>query len=280
LLRIIPVNPFETLATTYDLPGTILFAVLLGLALARIGERGRALRDAIEGLGVAMSWVTDRILLLAPIGVFALLLQVILSTGFDVIGGLAKYVATVSIGLFVHGFVTLPALYFVWTRRSPVTLARHMAPALMMSFTTASSSATLPVTYECMDRAGVDRRVSSFVLPLGATVNMDGTALYQAVAAIFIAQAWGIELGLSEQVVIFLTASLAAIGAAGVPSAGLVTMIIVLQAVGLPLEGIGMVVAVDRVLDMMRTTVNVWGDSVGAAIIGATEEGAGEPDPA
>ncbi|MFQ6618803.1 MAG: dicarboxylate/amino acid:cation symporter, partial [Fidelibacterota bacterium] len=193
-------------------------------------------------------------------------------TGLGLIADLAKYMSTVLIGLFIHGFITLPLLLKIIGRESPLKFARHMSSALATAFSTSSSSATLPITMEAIEvNAGVSKKISSFVLPLGATVNMDGTALYESVAAMFIAQAYGIDLGLGQQILIFITATLAAIGAAGIPSAGLITMIIVLKQVNLPLEGIGIITAVDRILDMCRTTVNVWGDSVGARVIAQTE---------
>jgi Na+/H+-dicarboxylate symporter len=171
-------------------------------------------------------------------------------------------------GLGLHGFVVLPLIYFVVTKRSPLAFLKAMVPALLTAFSTASSSATYPVTRECVtDRAGVKEDVADFVLPLGATINMDGTALYEAVAVVFIANALGVDLSFGAQVIVVVTATLAAIGAAGVPSAGLVTMIIVLEAVGLPASAYALVVAVDRILDMCRTTINVFGDSIGAAVV-------------
>ena len=185
---------------------------------------------------------------------------------------------TVLLGLVVHAVVTLPLLLKYLGRVKPRAYMGKIAPALTTAFSTASSSATLPLTIDCVQqRAGVSRRVSSFVLPIGATINMDGTALYESVAAVFIAQVYGIDMSLMQQVLVFLTATLAAVGAAGIPSAGLVTMAIILNAVGLPLEGIGMILAVDRLLDMCRTTVNVWGDTVGCAVVSRLE---GEEVPA
>jgi len=181
---------------------------------------------------------------------------------------LGTYMFAVVAGLGLHGFVVLPLVLLLIARRNPFEYIRALAPALLTAFSTASSSATYPVTLECVtDRAGVSKKSADFVLPLGATINMDGTALYEAVAAVFIANALGFDLSLTQQLIIVVTATLAAIGAAGVPSAGLVTMIIVLESVGLPGAGYGLVVAVDRILDMCRTTINVWGDSVGAAVV-------------
>lgn len=272
-LNIVPVNPFAVMAESFDLLSVIFFSILLGVAVAAVGEPAAPVRRFFAGLEAVMMRITDWVMKLAPIGIFALLFELVLSTGADVVGDLARYMGTVLGALLFHGLVTLPALLWLFARISPLQMFRALSPALLTAFSTASSSSTLPVTIEsCERRAGVDGKVASFVLPLGATVNMDGTALYEAVAAIFIAQAFGIVLDPGQQVVVFLTATLAAIGAAGVPSAGLVTMIIVLEAVGLPLEGIGLLVAVDRVLDMTRTTVNVWGDACGAAVIAASED--------
>jgi Na+/H+-dicarboxylate symporter len=176
--------------------------------------------------------------------------------------------ATVLVGLGIHGFVVLPLILWLFARRNPWRYMVNMATPLLTAFSTASSSATLPLTIEATEeRNHVSRQSAYFVLPLGATLNMDGTALYESVAAIFIAQAVGIELTLAQQVMIFLTATLAAVGAAGIPQAGLVTMVIVLRAVGLPLEGIGLILAVDWLLDRFRTAVNVWGDACGAGVI-------------
>ena len=182
---------------------------------------------------------------------------------------LGKYAATVVGALVFHGVVVLPLLLRVLGKRSPIAYLRRVAAALLNALSTSSSSATLPLTLRGVERAGVSKRTAGFVLPLGATINMDGTAMYESVAAIFIAQVYGIDLTAAEQAVIFFTATLAAIGAAGIPEAGLVTMVIVLRAVGLPLEGIALILAIDWLLDRFRTTVNVWGDCVGAAVVDA-----------
>jgi Na+/H+-dicarboxylate symporter len=179
---------------------------------------------------------------------------------------------TVILSLMIHAFVTLPALLYFLGGGNPIAQARAMSAALLTVFSTASSSATLPLTMTCVEEnAGVSNRVSSFVLPLGATINMDGTALYECVAAMFIAQVYGIELSFFQQLIVVFTALLASIGAAGVPMAGLVMIAIILKAVGLPLEGLGLILAVDRILDMMRSTTNLWSDSCGAVIIAKSE---------
>jgi proton glutamate symport protein len=240
-------------------------------------ERARPLLDFFQSLNDAMMKMADWIIKLTPVGVFALLAAVVAQTGPSIFANLGKYMVTVLLGLAVHAAITLPLLLKFVGRVNPAHYVPQLAPALTTAFSTSSSSATLPVTIDCVeDRAGVSPRVSSFVLPIGATINMDGTALYESIAAVFIAQVYGIDLTIGQQVLVFLTATLAAIGAAGIPSAGLVTMAIVLNAVGLPLEGIGMILAVDRILDMCRTTVNVWGDAVGCAVVARLE---GEPIP-
>ena len=278
-LGIVPTNVAQALAKG-DLLSVIFFSIVLGLATVTVGERGRSLAAVFESFNDVIMKITDWVMLTAPVGVFALLAAVLLKTGFGLLFDLGWYMIAVVVGLAVHAFIVLPTLLMVLGRANPLTFAKAMLPALLTAFSTSSSSATLPVTLDSVtDRAGYNRQTSSFVLPLGATINMDGTALYESVAAIFIANLYGIDLTLGQQVTIFLVASLAAVGAAGIPSAGLVTMIMVLKAVGLPLEGIGLIAGVDRLLDMCRTTVNVWGDSVGVAVIDRFEPAArpGEP---
>jgi proton glutamate symport protein len=276
LLNMIPANPVNAMAEMQILP-LIVFSLLFGAVLTTIGDKGKPLIDLFESLETVMMKLTDWIIRLAPYGVFALLATVVAETGSGIFANLGKYMLTVVLGLAVHAFVTLPLLLRTIGGVSPKRYFGAVAPALTTAFSTASSSATLPLTLDCVEnKAKVPRRISSFVLPLGATINMDGTALYESVAAVFIAQVYGIDLTFSQQFIIFLTATLAAIGAAGIPSAGLITMAIVLKAVGLPLEGIGMILAVDRLLDMCRTSVNVWGDTVGCAVVARLS---GEPVP-
>lgn len=271
LLDIFSTNIFKSLSSGDILP-IIFFSLLLGAAMTTMGKKAEPLKNLFDSAFEAIIKIVDWIMLLAPLGVMALLAKTVAEMGIDLLLNLIWYCVTVLVGLAFHAVVTLSLVLWFFGKVNPLVYARQMARALMTAFSTDSSSATLPVTMECVEQnAGISNRVSSFVLPLGATVNMDGTALYEAVAAMFIAQVYGIELGLTQQAVIFLTATLAAIGAAGVPSAGLVTMIIVLRAVGLPIEGIGILVGVDRILDMCRTTVNVWGDAVGAKVIARSE---------
>jgi len=268
-------NPFKALAEGKVL-SIIAFALLLGGVLNGMGERGEPLRRFFESLNDAMMAIVHVILKFTPIGVFALLGGLVAKSGVEVFAGLAKYMATVLMALGVHALFLLLLVLPVFGGMRPGRFFGGMRAAWAMAFSTASSSATLPLTMECAEAIGVPRRTTRFVLPLGATVNMDGTALYEAIAAMFIAQAYGVHLGIGEQIVVFLTATTAAIGAAGIPEAGLVTMSLVLTSVGLPLEGIGMILAVDRVLDMCRTCVNVVGDSVGSVVV-ARLDGAGMP---
>ena len=268
---IIPENLFAAMAKDKVL-SIIFFSLLLGVAISSVGEKGRGLATIFESFNSVMMKITGWIMRLAPFGVFALMAHTVGTLGLGVMRPLAVYMVTVIIGLGFHAIVTLPTLLFIFGRYSPVRFIKDVFSAVATAFSTASSAATLPITMECVEEnAGVSNKVASFVLPLGATVNMDGTALYEAVAAMFIAQAYRISLTLGQQLIIMLTATLASIGAAAIPGAGLVTMVIVLKAVNLPLEGIGMILAVDRLLDMLRTAVNVWGDACGTVVVARLE---------
>ncbi len=250
----------------------IVFCIAFAAALSTLGERGRPVLAFFEGLNEAMMTMVRWIMALAPLGVFALIASRLGAAGggeafLAQLAGLGRYALTVLSGLLTHAIV-LSLLLWLVARRPVAAYLGHVGAALMTAFSTASSSATLPVTMEGVREAGVPREARRFVLPLGATVNMDGTALYEAVAALFIAQAYGVTLDFGQQLLVLVTATMAAIGAAGIPEAGLVTMVIVLEAVGLPTEGIGLILAIDWFLDRCRTTINVYGDSVGAAVVG------------
>ncbi len=274
----IPSNIFRALAQDKVL-STILFSILLGSALHATREKSAPLMDLFDAFNEVMMKLTQWIMALAPLGVLALMATTVGKVGLSVFRPLALYMATVVAGLGIHACIVLPLLLGFLGRVSLRGFFKSMVPALATAFSTASSAATMPLTMECLEKkARIPNQVVSFVIPLGATVNMDGTALYEAVAAIFIAQAYGIHLTLPQQLIVSLTATLASIGAAAIPGAGLVTMVIVLKAVNLPLEGIGMILAVDRILDMCRTTVNVWGDACGSAIV-ARLEGLLAPSP-
>jgi len=277
LMGLIPSNLFKAMTEMQILP-LIIFSLLFGGVLTTLGEKAKPVINFFAVSNEAIMKIVHLIIYFAPVGIFGLVAGKLGAVGggqafYLELSKLGKYALTVIVGLLIHGIFVLPLLLFVFTKRNPISYLYNMITALTTAFSTASSSATLPVTMECVEKKNlVSQKASSFVLPLGATINMDGTALYEAVAAIFIAQSFGIHLNFSHQVIIFFTATLAAIGAAGIPEAGLVTMVIVLQSVNLPIEGIGLILTIDWFLDRCRTTVNVWGDSVGAAIIAKTKE--------
>jgi len=272
LLRIIPQNPIRAMVEG-DMLGVIFFSLLLGVFANRLpAAQKQTIVRGFTAFFELMMRITDFVIRLAPIGVFALMAKVVGTMGGDVFLPLLRYMATVLFSLGIHAFVVLPLALRAITGLNPLRYAGAVSPALLTAFSSASSSATLPLTMDCVEmRAGVPNEVSSFVLPLGATVNMDGTALYECVAAMFIAQVYGIEISFTNQILVFLTALLASIGAAGIPMAGLVMITVVLRAVGLPMEGVGLILAVDRILDMCRTSVNVWSDSVGCAVVAVWE---------
>lgn len=266
-----PSNLFEA-ATQTNVLALIVFAIVFGSALTTLGEEGLLVIRFFDVCNEAVMKMVHLVMLFAPVGIFGLVASNIAKNGGAVgfaeqLQAIGWYVATVVLGLLLHA-IFLAGLVWLLGRHNPFQYTFNMMRSLLTGVSTASSAATLPVTMECVEeKNGVSNRAASFVLPLGATINMDGTALYEAVAVIFIAQTLGIELSMADLIIVFFTASLAAVGAAGIPEAGLVTMVIVLQAVGLPLTGIGTILAIDWFLDRMRTTVNIYGDAVGAAII-------------
>jgi len=275
IVNLIPENIIAAAAKGSVLP-LIIFSLVFGGVLTAIGRKGKPVIDFFVGLNMAIMKIVILIIYFAPIGILAIIGSIVAENKGslqDIASGLGLYSLTVIVGLLIHGIIILPLILKYFGRKNPFEYFVNMGQALATAFTTASSSATLPLTMEAVsEKNKINNKAASFVLPLGATINMDGTALYEAVAAIFIAQAIGYPLSITAQAIIFLTATLASIGAAAIPHAGLVTMVIVLSAVGLPLEGIGFIFAVDWFLDRCRTTVNVWGDSVGAAVIGETAE--------
>jgi Na+/H+-dicarboxylate symporter len=268
LIDIIPENPFASMAEGQVLP-VIFFSILLGYFITKIREPQRTqIGDLFSGLFEAMLRMTQLIVWTAPVGVFGINAKIVATTGFSAFRSLGFYFVVVLIGLAIHAFLTLPLALRLVTRRNPIRHYRGMPSALVMAFTTCSSIVTLPLTMRAVnENSGVSKKISSFVLPIGATVNMDGTALYECVAVVFIAQVYGFELTFTSQLLIVMTALLASIGAASVPMAGLVMLSIILSAVGLPLEAVGLILAVDRFLDMFRTATNVLSDSVGTVII-------------
>jgi proton glutamate symport protein len=275
--RMIPTNPIAAVAESNFLSiiaftlAFSIFAVIVG------GKTLAAIRSAAEAGFEVMMAMTMAIIALAPLGVLCLMLFVTATQGPAVFASLFWYLLTVVAALMVHALIVLPLILRFVAGRDPFAYARSMSPALLTAFSSASSNGTLPLTMACVEnRAGIDNKVSSFVLPLGATINMDGTALYEAVAVLFIGQLYhGAVLPLDQQLVVAFTALLASVGAAGIPHAGLVMMVVILQAVGLPVEMQGIILAVDRVLDMCRTSVNVWSDSCGCAVVASLEQRAG-----
>lgn len=271
-LRMIPPN-IVSAAADGQMLGLIFFSLLFGYFITRIELKGAEVQRAFwRGLLDIMLHITHLVMKFAPIGVFALVAKVIMVSGFEAMRPLAWFFVTVVAALALHLFVTMPLVLRFVARVNPVLHFKAMMPALLTAFSTSSSSATLPVTLDSVEqRAGVSNRVSGFTLPLGATVNMDGTALYECVAAMFIAQAYGLQLDVATQFTIVTIALLTSIGVAGIPSASLVAIAIILAAIGLPMEAIGLILVVDRVLDMCRTAVNVFSDSCCAVTIARLE---------
>ena len=272
LINIVPRNPLAA-AAQGDMLGVIFFSLAFGVALALLpAERGATLKDAVRGLGDAMIIIINLVMKLAPVGVFALLFTVSARFGLGLLRELGVYMLTVLAGLALFEFVVYSALVRILARWPPAQFFRRGWAAILTAFSTSSSNATLPTTLEvCEKSLALPRDICGFVVPLGATLCMNGTALFEGVTVLFIAQVFGIKLGLSAQVVVMVTAILMAVGAAGVPSGAIQVLILVLEAVGVPGEGIAMVIGVDRILDMGRTVVNVTGDMAAAAFVARTE---------
>lgn len=269
---------FKSLAEGNMLP-IIFFSMLFGyFANLTSNAHQQVIHRFFNSVFEVMMKITMAVIKLTPLGVFAIIATVISKYSGDansltqIFSRMGLYMLTVLLALFIHAFFTLHLVIWIINRINPLRHFKNMSIPLLTAFSTSSSSATLPLTMEAVEhKDGVSPRISSFTLPLGATINMNGTALYECIAAIFIAQAYGIDLTIGQQFIVVITALLAAVGSAGIPMAGLVMMAIVLKAVGLPLEGIGLVLAVDRILDMFRTAVNVYGDTCAAAVIAKSE---------
>ncbi|HUP20617.1 MAG TPA: dicarboxylate/amino acid:cation symporter [Gemmatimonadota bacterium] len=272
LLDIIPTNPVASLAEGNMLQ-IIFFALLFGIALTFLDRsKTEPVIRFMDTVNEAMIQLVHLVMKIAPFGVFALIAAIIGQYGLGILRTLLVYSAVVVGGLLIHAAVVYPAAVRFLAGMNPIWFFKGIAPAQLVAFSTSSSNATLPVTMECAEEnLGVSEEVSAFVLPLGATINMDGTALYQGAATIFIAQVYGLDLTISQQLMVVLTATLASIGAAGVPGVGMITLALVLQTVGIPLEGIALILGVDRILDMCRTTVNITGDSACAVVVAASE---------
>jgi len=271
LIGLIPKNPIEALAGGKILQ-IIVFALGLGIALNLIGEKGEPAVKVFNSLAEAMYKLTELVMKFAPYGIFALMAWVAGKYGLDVLMPLIKVIAAVYIGCIVHVLVIYSGLLTALARLKPVNYLKGILNAQMMAFTSTSSSGTLPVSIRCArENLGVSKGTASFVLPLGATINMDGTALYQGVAALFVAQAFGVDLSTADYLTIIATSTLASIGTAGVPGAGLIMLSLVLTTVGLPMEGLAIIAGIDRILDMARTCVNVSGDLMVSVLIGKSE---------
>ena len=275
LIDIVPTNIFESASKNRNMLQVIFFAILFGIAMVMLpDEKTTYVKGFFDGINDIILQIVDIIMMSAPYGVFALLAGLVVDFGAsaELFIALAKYSATVIVGLLLMIFLVYPIILRLFTKVKYLDFFKGISPAQMLAFSTSSSAATLPVTMErCEEHIGVSEEVSSFVLPLGATINMDGTSLYQAVAAVFIAQAFGIELDMGQQLTIVLTATLASIGAAAVPGAGMVMLVIVLGAIGVPAEGLALIFGVDRLLDMLRTVVNVTGDATVATVVASSE---------
>lgn len=267
LLDIIPDNPFSSLANGNMLQ-VIVFALIVGILLAKMGERAELVANFFSQFNDLMMEMTNFVMSFAPIGVFFMLTRTFANLGFDAFIPLLKYMGSVVLGLGVQCFVVYMILLFVFTRLNPFKFIKKFFPVMAFAFSTSTSNATIPLNIETLEeKIGVSRKVSSFTIPLGATINMDGTSIMQGVAVVFAAQAYGINLGISGYLTVIATATLASIGTAGIPSVGLVTLTMVFSAVGLPVEAITLIMGIDRILDMLRTAVNVTGDAVCTTIV-------------
>jgi Na+/H+-dicarboxylate symporter len=271
LINLIPTNPIGAMAQGTILQ-VIVFALFFGYAMTRAGEKGKAVLTFFEGFAETMYKLTGIVMEFAPYGVLALIAVTVGKHGISVLVPFAKLILAVYLGVIIHAVVVYSGMVSLIAKMSPLKFFKGFAEATLLAFTTCSSSGTLPVSMRAaQENLGVSPTISSFVLPLGATVNMDGTALYQGICALFVAQAYGIHLGLGGQLTILLTALLASIGTAGVPGAGLVMLSMVLTSVGLPLEGVALIAGIDRILDMARTAINVTGDGACAVVVAKTE---------
>ena len=273
LLNIIPKNPIGAMANGDMLP-IIVFALFVGVMLAKLGNKADVVATFFSQFNDVMMEMTMAVMKLAPIGVFCLISRTFATVGFAAFKPMIKYMGSVSLALVIQCFIVYQILLFIFTRLNPVKFIKKFAPVMGFAFSTATSNATIPMSIDTLNKKmGVSKQISSFTIPLGATINMDGTSIMQGVAVVFIAQAFGIELTFANLATVVLTATIASIGTAGVPSVGLVTLAMVLTSVGLPTEGIALIMGIDRILDMLRTAVNITGDAVCTTIV-CHQEGA------
>ena len=267
LLNIIPKNPVQSMANGDMLP-IIVFALFVGIMLAKLGTRGSVVANFFSQFNDVMMEMTMAIMKIAPIGVFCLIARTFATVGFSAFAPMLKYMGNVTLALAIQCLIVYQILLFVFTRLNPFKFIKKFLPVMGFAFSTATSNATIPMSIDTLSKKmGVSKQISSFTIPLGATINMDGTSIMQGVAVVFIAQAYGIPLTMGNLATVVVTATLASIGTAGVPSVGLVTLAMVLNSVGLPTEGIALIMGIDRILDMIRTAVNITGDAVCTTIV-------------
>lgn len=271
ILDMIPANPIEAFAKG-EMLQIIFFAMLTGVSISLVGEKAKPLKKAFECANEVCMKMVSVIMMFAPFGVFALITNTFSTVGADAIGSLVKYILVVLLGLLLHVVVVYGGSLKLFTKISFISFVRKFSKVAAVTFSTASSNASVPVSLELMEEMGVSKSIRSFTIPMGATINMDGTAIMQGVAALFIAQVYGIHLGINDMLTIVLTATLASIGTAGVPGVGMIMLSMVLQSVGLPLEGIGLIMGVERIIDMFRTTVNVMGDNTCTLVVASVEK--------
>lgn len=273
LLNIIPKNPIGSMANGDMLP-IIVFALFVGIMLAKLGSKASTVANFFSQFNDVMMEMTMAIMKIAPVGVFCLIARTFATVGFAAFKPMLKYMGNVTFALAIQCFVIYQILLFIFTRLNPLKFIKKFAPVMGFAFSTATSNATIPMSIDTLNKKmGVSKQISSFTIPLGATVNMDGTSIMQGVAVVFIAQAYGIPLTMGNLATVVVTATLASIGTAGVPSVGLITLAMVLSSVGLPTEGIALIMGIDRILDMLRTAVNITGDAVCTTIV-SHQEGA------
>ncbi|WP_317855318.1 dicarboxylate/amino acid:cation symporter [Chakrabartyella piscis] len=270
LVNIFPSNIISPMANTNMLQ-VIVIALFFGFGVISVGEKGKAFAEFAESANAVSMMIMDTIIKFSPVGVFCLITPVVAENGAGILGNLAAVLLVAYVGYLLHMIVVYSISAKVFAKISPLRFFKTMAPAMIMAFSSASSVGTLPLNLECVEKMGAKKDVASFVLPLGATINMDGTAIYQGVCAIFIASCYGLDLTLAQQLTIILTATLASIGTAGVPGAGMIMLAMVLQSVNLPIEGIALVAGIDRIFDMGRTVVNITGDAACTLVVSKTE---------
>ncbi|MEJ8554766.1 dicarboxylate/amino acid:cation symporter [Tepidibacter sp. Z1-5] len=270
IIAMVPTNPIASMASGDMLP-IIVFSLLMGISMALVGEKAQPVIDIFESLNEIVMKMVMVVMEFAPIGVFALIANTFANVGLSAMANLGKYMLAVILALIIHATFTYMGVLTFVGRLNPVIFFKKFLPVAGVAFSTSSSNATLPVTIEAVENMGVSKNVASFTLPLGATINMDGTAIMQGVACIFISQVYGIDLSLQALLTIIATATLASVGTAGVPGVGMITLSMVLQSVGLPVEGIALIIGIDRVLDMSRTVVNITGDSVCTIVVAKAE---------